>query len=201
VKDGPFKGQMLFGDVTYGGIQRTYLEKVDGVYQGAVFRFCQGLEAGVNRLAWGPDGKLYVGGIGSNGNWNHLEHRFGLQRLAPTKETTFEMLRVKANSDGFTIDFTEPADAEALANLRTYQLDSFRYEPSEAYGGPKVDVERFAPLEVIPSRDNRSVRLKLPPIVEGRVVHFRLDGLTSAAGKPMWTTETWYTLNRIPTAR
>ncbi|KPC95658.1 membrane protein, partial [Streptomyces sp. NRRL F-6602] len=36
--EGRFAGQMLFGDVTYGGIQRAYLEKVDGEYQGAVFR-------------------------------------------------------------------------------------------------------------------------------------------------------------------
>ncbi|MCO6763741.1 hypothetical protein KQH43_32100, partial [Streptomyces sp. EL5] len=43
--EGRFAGQMLFGDVTYGGIQRAYLEKVDGEYQGAVFRLTQGLEA------------------------------------------------------------------------------------------------------------------------------------------------------------
>ncbi|MFB7075800.1 hypothetical protein ACFCX2_43645, partial [Streptomyces sp. NPDC056290] len=29
---GRFKGQMLFGDVTYGGLQRAYLEKVEGQY-------------------------------------------------------------------------------------------------------------------------------------------------------------------------
>lgn len=47
LKKGPFTGQMLFGDVAYGGIQRADLEKVDGEYQGAVFRHTQGLEAGV----------------------------------------------------------------------------------------------------------------------------------------------------------
>ncbi|GAA3309709.1 hypothetical protein GCM10020295_75080 [Streptomyces cinereospinus] len=45
VQQGPFAGQMLFGDVTYGGIQRGFLEKVQGEYQGAVFRLTQGLEA------------------------------------------------------------------------------------------------------------------------------------------------------------
>ena len=54
LKAGPFEGQMLFGDVTYGGLQRAYLEKVDGEYQGAVFRHTQGLEAGVNRMIIGP---------------------------------------------------------------------------------------------------------------------------------------------------
>ena len=38
LKEGPFAGQLLFGDVTYGGLQRGFLEKVDGEYQGAVFR-------------------------------------------------------------------------------------------------------------------------------------------------------------------
>jgi hypothetical protein len=198
VPSGIFKGQMLFGDVTYGGIQRTNLEKIEGVYQGAVFRFTQGIEAGVNRLAWGPDGKLYVGGVGSNGNWNHLNHRYGLQRLAPTGETAFEMLKVKAEPDGFTIFFTEPADAKALSLPSTYELDSFRYDPKGLYGGPKVDLERFPPIGVAPSRDGKSVRLKLPNLKPGYVVHFRLVGLRSAAGKSMWSTETWYTLNRIP---
>lgn len=198
VPKGIFKGQMLFGDVTYGGIQRAFMEKVDGVYQGAVFRLTQGLEAGVNRLAWGPDGKLYVGGIGSNGNWNHLNHRFGLQRLAPTGKTVFEMLRVKANPDGFTIDFTEPANQSALGRKQTYEIASFRYDPKEFYGGPKVDVERFEPLSVVAAPDGRSVKLNLPPLKPGYVYHFRLVDLKSREGKPMWTTETWYTLNRIP---
>jgi hypothetical protein len=198
VPKGLYKGQMLFGDVTYGGIQRAYLEKVGGDYQGVVFRFAQGLEAGVNRLVWGPDGKLYVGGIGSNGNWNHQNHRYGLQRLAPTNATAFEMLRVRAMPDGFVIEFTEPADPKALADPATYELDHFRYEPKNTYGGPKVDLDRFGPAKVEPSRDGRSVRLRLPDLKPDRIVHFRLAGLRSAAGKPMWTTEAWYTLNHIP---
>jgi cytochrome c len=45
MQDGPYKGQMLHGDVTHGGIKRDFLEKINGEYQGAVFRFTQGLEA------------------------------------------------------------------------------------------------------------------------------------------------------------
>lgn len=67
VRDGPYAGQMLHGDVSHGGIKRDFLEKINGRYQGAVFRFTQGLEAGVNRLRWGPDGALYVGGVGMEG--------------------------------------------------------------------------------------------------------------------------------------
>ncbi|MDH3651504.1 MAG: hypothetical protein OEQ53_17610, partial [Saprospiraceae bacterium] len=54
VRDGPYRGQILFGEVTHGGIKRVFLEEVSGALQGCVFRFTQGLESGVNRLAWGP---------------------------------------------------------------------------------------------------------------------------------------------------
>lgn len=198
VKSGIFAGQMLFGDVTYGGIQRTNLEKVDGEYQGAVFRFTQGIEAGVNRLAWGPDGKLYVGGIGSNGNWNHLNHRYGLQRLAPNGKVTFEMLKITADPDGFTVTFTKPADVARLKQLETYDMDTFHYEPKEYYGGSKVDVERFTPDQAIPSEDGTSVHLVTSKVKAGQVVHFHLVDLKAADGEPMWSTESWYTLNAIP---
>ncbi len=33
LNSGPYAGQLLFGDVTYGGVQRAYLEKVGGQYQ------------------------------------------------------------------------------------------------------------------------------------------------------------------------
>ena len=38
VPDGPYMGQMLHGDVTAGGIQRDFIEKINGEYQGCVFR-------------------------------------------------------------------------------------------------------------------------------------------------------------------
>ena len=50
VEEGPYAGQMFIGDVTYGGLQRADLEKVDGAKQGALFRMTQGLEAGVSRV-------------------------------------------------------------------------------------------------------------------------------------------------------
>ncbi len=82
MQDGPYRGQLLHGDVTHGGIKRDFLEKVNGEYQGAVFRFTQGLAAGVNRLRWGSEGALYVGEVGMVGGWSWREKQYGLQRLA-----------------------------------------------------------------------------------------------------------------------
>lgn len=198
ISKGTYKGQILFGDVTYGGIQRAFLEKVNGVYQGCVFRFSQGLEAGVNRLAWGPDGKLYVGGIGSNGNWNHKNHRYGLQRLAPNGKSAFEMVRINALKDGFNISFTEPVSESKILERATYEIHSFRYEPKELYGGPKLDLEEESPLQIIPAADRKSVTIKLSKLKRGFVYHFRLNEITSASGRNLWSTESWYTLNEIP---
>jgi len=96
---GPYKNQMIHGEVTHGGVKRVFVEEVDGVTQGALFRFTQGVEAGVNRLVWGPDGALYIGGIGSTGNWGQTGKLwYGLQRLAYNNKPAFEMLAVRAKS-------------------------------------------------------------------------------------------------------
>ncbi|MEZ4905787.1 MAG: c-type cytochrome [Spirosomataceae bacterium] len=91
IKEGPYKGQMLHGDVTHGGIKRDFLEKINGQYQGAVFRFSQGFEAGVNRLRWGPDGALYVGQVGmTGGGWSWKEKLCGLQKLTYNGKSTLK---------------------------------------------------------------------------------------------------------------
>jgi hypothetical protein len=193
VTTGLFSGQMLVGDVTYGGVQRVFIEKVGGVYQGAVFKMTQGIEAGVNRLAWGPDGSLYVGGIGSNGNWNHQNHRYGLQRLRPNGKSCFEMLRVEARPGGFLVTFTQDFDP---ASVRDWEVLQYRYELSEFYGGPKLDTQRLAVGDVVVN--GRTAFLPLAGLKPGHVVHLRSLGAKSVAGELLWSTEAWYTLNRVP---
>ncbi|MFB4262426.1 family 16 glycoside hydrolase [Nonomuraea sp. GTA35] len=200
MKRGRFAGQVLFGDVTYGGIQRAYLEKVNGEYQGAVFRFTQGLEAGVNRISLGPDGAIYAGGLGAGGNWGQpgkLTH--GLQKLTPGEGKAFDILRMRAVEGGFELEYTEPLSAETAASLAArYQATQWRYVAASTYGGPKVDEE---PLTVTSARltaGGRKVTLKLAGLKPGRVVHLRSPRpFTSASGRPLWSTEAWYTLNSL----
>jgi len=196
VPSGVFAGQLLVGDVTHGGVKRVFVEKVDGVYQGALFRFTQGIEAGVNRLVWGPDGALYVGGVGSNGNWNHQNNRFGLQRLVPNGGSAFEMLRVESRAGGFLVTFTAPFDVASVADWEVMQ---YRYQPSEFYGGPKLDLQRLS-VGAVRAVGSSSVFLPIAGLKEGHVVHLRALGLKSAAGAEMWATECWFTLNKVPKA-
>ncbi len=198
ISDGVYRGQMLIGDVTYGGLQRVALERVGGDYQGSVFRHSQGLEAGINRLAWGDDGSLFVGGVGSNGNWNHMGHRFGLQRLKPTNKVPFEMRDLSIRKDGFLVSFTHPLSTSAAAQLAKANVRQWRYESSLLYGGPKVDDERLTVGSVKVSPDRKQAFFALDGLKPQHVVYFNLRGVKSAAGADMWSPETWYTTSKVP---
>ncbi|RYG46946.1 DUF1080 domain-containing protein [bacterium] len=79
---------------------------------------------------------------------------------------------------------------------------SWRYVPTEEYGGPKIDEKREEIRSVTVSADRKRVFLEIPNLQAGRVVWFRLSpSLLSATGKTLWSTEGWYTLNRIPKAQ
>jgi cytochrome c len=201
--DGPYAGQMLHGDVTHGGLKRTFVEEVDGVLQGAVFRFTQGLEAGVNRIAWGPDGALYVGGIGSTGNWGQEgKERYGLEKIKYNGRPTFEMLAVRAKANGFEIEFTQPLAPENGNSPDEYEVQSYRYVPTADYGGPKVDEKTHIVKSVSLSADGKRAFLELDGLAEDRVFYFRVNPVvTNAREDDLWSTEAWYTLNRVPRAR
>jgi cytochrome c len=167
-----------------------------------VFRFTQGMEAGINRLRVGPDGALYVGGIGSTGNWGQAgKHGYGLQRLAYNGGTAFEMLAIRARANGFEVEFTEPLEPGLGSDPEAYELRQWWYRPTEQYGGPKLDAKRLRVASASVSPDRRRVFLEVEGCEEGHVVHFHLAGpFFDEAGRGPWSTEAWYTLNRIPHA-
>jgi hypothetical protein len=205
VEEGPYEGQLVFGDVTYGGLQRGFLEKVDGEYQGAVFRHSAGLEAGVNRTVVGPDGALYVGGVGEGGNWSEPgKLRYGLQKLTPNGEDAFDMTEMRVTKKGFDVEYTQPLSAETVAKIAenpnaAFRMDHWRYVPTRAYGGPKVDERPLFVTGAKVSRDRTKVTLTVDGLEPGRVVHLRSPRpFSDAEGRELWNTEAWYTLNAIP---
>ena len=200
---GPYKNQMLHGEVTHGGIKRVFAEKVNGAYQGVVFRFTQGLEAGVNRLVWGPDNALYIGGVGSTGNWQHYgKLGYGLQKLTFNNKVAFEMLAVRAKPNGIEIEFTEPLKEGVGTKASDYTIRQWWYKPTAEYGGPKLD-EKYLDIRTITvSADRRKAYLELSGMKPRHMVYIRLNNktFTSSTGKNLWSTEAWYTMNNIPAA-
>ncbi|GAA0623476.1 DUF1080 domain-containing protein [Kribbella sandramycini] len=200
LKRGPFAGQLAYGDVTYGGIQRVFLDKVNGEYQGAVFRLTQGLESGVNHLSEGPDGALYTGGIGAGGNWGQEgKLKFGLQKLTPNSTSAFDIKAMRAVAGGFELEYTQPLSAGTLQELaKKYQVQQWRYHPTIGYGGPKIDNQTLRVTTATSSADGKKVTLRIDGLRAGHVVHVRSPRpFASASGTPLWSTEAWYTLNSL----
>ncbi|GAB3440792.1 family 16 glycoside hydrolase [Actinophytocola sediminis] len=199
--NGTFKGQLVFGDVTYGGLQRAYLEKVGGEYQGAVFRMTQGLESGVSRISLGPDGAIYTGGIGWEGNWGQTgKLKFGLQKLSFDQSTAFDIHAMKAIDGGFELTYTQPLSDETAQDLaEKYRAEQWRYVATPQYGGPKIDQEDVTVTSATLSADRTKVTLKLAGLKPGHVVYVHSPRpFSSASGAELWSTEAWYTLNTLP---
>lgn len=203
LNDGPYKGQMVHGDVTHGGLKRVYVEEVDGVLQGCVFRMIQGLEAGINRVVVAPDGSFIVGGIGSTGNWGQTgKLGYGLQRLKYNGNSTFEMLSVSPRQNGLEVRFTEPVSDEVGDKPSYYEVKQWRYEPTNQYGGPKMDEEDLAVKSATFSPDRKSLFLEVDGLKEGHVVYLRLHPSIQAKDfEFIWATEAWLTVNKIPNKR
>lgn len=197
---GPYKNQMIHGEVTHGGIKRVFVEEVEGELQGAVFRFIQGLDAGINRVRWAKDGSLYAGGVGNPGNWGHDRKAwFGLQRLVYNEKSTFEMLAVRAKSNGIEIEFTEALQEGDGWNKSDYEIKQWYYKPTIAYGGPKLDEKQLNISSVNVSDDRKKVFLELEGMKEGHVIYVHLkEHFVSVQNHSLWSTESWYTMNNIP---
>ncbi|MDQ3002168.1 MAG: hypothetical protein M3Y08_13025 [Fibrobacterota bacterium] len=197
MKSGTFKGQMIAGDIVWGTLQRYFLEKVGGEYQGAIFKFSGGLEAAANRIVQGPDGALYVGGIGTQewGGWDWSGRNFGLQRMAPNGKTTFDLLAVRSmGSTSMELEFTTPVGngADVAAN---YQVKQWFYVPELTYGAGKQATENLTVKSVKVSTDKLKVTLEITGMKLKNVVNIKLNGVNSSTGTAPWTTETWYTQN------
>jgi PKD repeat protein len=201
IPSGPFAGQMWIADVTYGGIQRAFLEKVDGEYQGAYFRMTQGLESGLTHLLLEDDGSIIVGGLGAGGNWGQTgKLQFGLQKLVPNGTETFDIQKMELADGGFDLTYTKPLSAETVAGLaEKYQVRQWTYVPTAAYGGPKVAEEELTVSDASVSADGKTVSLEIEGLKPDRVVYVRSPRpFEAASGEELLSTEAWYTLNKLP---
>jgi glucose/arabinose dehydrogenase len=197
-KFGPWKNQLYIGEQCHSQVQRVCLEKVNGIYQGAVFHFLEGFEAGLIPLRIDPSGIIFTGG--SNRGWASRGSKpFTFERVKWTGKTPFEMLTMSATVDGFEVTFTEPVDAAAAANVANYSMDAWTYILQSSYGSPEVDKATQKITAAVVSADKMKVRLTVDGRVQGHVHHLQLNNIKAASGQEMWHPEAYYTLNEIPT--
>lgn len=194
---GPFTGQLFVGDFTMARINRVFLEKVGGEYQGACFPFRKDFQSAVVRMAFGTDGSMIVGE--TNRGWNSTGNTsFGLERLVWTGETPFEILSMSARHDGFELQFTKAVDPVSASNVKSYALSSYTYLYHQDYGSPEIDVQDAAITAAVVSVDRMRVRLTVTALREGYVHELHARGVQTRFGESLLHDDAYYTLNRIP---
>ncbi len=194
---GPFAGQLFVGDQGQSKIMRVALEKVNGVYQGAVFPFREGFMSGVFRQVWGKDGSMYVGqtsrGWGATGR-----AQYGLQRLVWTGKVPFEPHHVAARPDGFEVYFTAPVDRASAENPASWAVNSFIYKYHHIYGSPTINQVAHSVRAAVVAKDGMSARIVVDSLRQGYVHEIRMAGVKSASGESLLHDFGYYTVNQIP---
>jgi len=195
-KFGPFAGQMLIGEMNSPRILRVAMEEVDGQWQGMAVPLLEnhGLRKGDNRLAFAPDGSLWVGQ--TDHGWAGDK---GIQRIAWTGKVPLDVREMHLTKTGFELTFTKPLEANAAASADSYKGRRYYYEYHAAYGSPEMDLQEIVPKSVAVSDDRTRVTLEYDPLVAWRIYEFHLDALKSEDGAAIANPVVSYTLNHLLT--
>ncbi|HUF63302.1 MAG TPA: hypothetical protein VMN36_14600 [Verrucomicrobiales bacterium] len=191
-KFGPFAGQLFVGEMNRPRIMRVMIEEVSGRLQGACIPFLDGngLRQGINRMAFAPDGSLWIGQ--SHLAWAGGE---GVQRIRWTGEMPFEILEARLTRDGFRFRLTRPARGLEAGWKPGVQRYYYAYHP--AYGSPQHDLTGVLVEKVDLLEDGRVIEVGLEELRAGYIYEIQLDGLLSDAGASLGHSVFWYTANRL----
>lgn len=199
-KFGPFAGQLLIGEMNRERIVRVMLERVGGELQGACIPFIDGngLRMGNNRMAFAPDGSLWVGQ--TDHGWAGDE---GIQRIVFTGEQPMEIYSMNLTANGFDLTFTQPVDAATASDpdnyeFRHYYYDYYKKDESEPVDKSiQVDVQTIPVTDIQISPDRKKVSLMLSDLKPGYIYELKLENIKNAEGKPLANTLICYTLNKL----
>jgi mono/diheme cytochrome c family protein len=201
---GPFRGQTFVGDFT-NLVLRVELQKVGGAYQGVAFPFLgrsedpefvsgERLKQGGIRMAFAPDGSLY---IGLTSGWG--AGTVGLQKVTWDGAVPAEVLSLQLTARGFALRFTQPMEVATVKALASQPLRAFRYYYQVQYGSPPIDETLLSISEVQLAPDGLSAELTVPGLREGFVYEFGFERLRTQQGGSLANPVAYYTANRLLT--
>lgn len=201
-KFGPFAGQLFVGEMNRDRIVRVMLEKVGGELQGACIPFIDGhgLRKGNNRLAFAPDGSLYVGQIAFGWSGDR-----GIQRIVYNGKPPMDVYTMNLTSNGFDLTFTQPVDKIAATDPKNYNFRHYYYKyqrKTKNEGADKstqMDIQSVMVTQIKISPDQKKVSITLDSLKPGYVYELKLGDITNTEGKPLANKLICYTLNKLIT--
>ena len=172
-----------------------------GEFQGACIPFIDGhgLRVGNNRLAFAPDGSLWIGQIGFGG-W---VGESGMQRIVFTKDPPMDVYMMNLAPTGFDLTFTQRVDSTTVTNPVNYKMRCYRYEYKKKEIEEGIDVSIQIDVQDVPivgiklSKDGKKVSLVIEGLKPGFIYELKLGDIKSAAGQPLANKLICYTLNKL----
>ena len=193
-KFGPFAGQMIVGEMNTPRLLRVMIDEVHGRLQGACVPFIDGggLRAGNHRLAFAPDGSLWVGQ--THLAWAGGE---GLQRLKWTGRLPMDVLRVELQPAGFLFTFTQPVAPQTAA--MPWTIRHYHYAYHATYGSPQLGLTTLPSPKTEVRDHGRQLWVPVETVISGgEVYEFSLPALAAANGTPLINRLVCYTVNAVP---
>ncbi len=191
---GPFAGQTLLGEMNQNRMVRFLPDEVGGFRQGALIPIFDGtpLGNGNHRLAFSPDGALWVGK--THLSWAGAEGLVKITLREPEKIFTVTSVKLKGGDGGhrFEIGFNLPAAKPAAAP----DIETFDYHYHRTYGSPKVGQAALPVREWSLSEDGRTLSLAVDPRA-GAVHRIDVSSLASAGGLSIEGRVLYYQASRL----
>jgi putative heme-binding domain-containing protein len=189
---GPFEGQAFIADISHRAIVRVALEKVNGVYQGAVFPFIRPLGSASYSTCFDPQGRLWVGSVGRG--WTTGEPI--IEVISHDKEKPpFEVHHVELKPDGFDIHLTLPL-SETAVPIEQVAVRRFHYLYWAEYGSDRQDNVKL-PVERLTVSDDRKTLSINVPVSKDKIYEIDLGPLQSANGVELQNNFAFYTVNEL----
>jgi len=193
-KFGPFTGQIFIGDQTQSNVFRVILDKVNGIYQGAVINFMNNFQSGNIRLDFDTAGQMWVGqtarGWGAKGG-----KPFGLQKVVWDGTNPFELLNIKLTKTGFKLEFTEALTKNSVKS-DSVSAKEWNYHYSGNYGSPKKNIKELKISQIKLSDNGKTLDINMP-LTADKVVQMDFTGLRDVKGRSVSVDKVYYTLNQL----
>lgn len=189
---GPFEGQAFIADISHRAIVRVALEKVNGVYQGAVFPFIRPLGSASYSTCFDPQGRLWVGSVGRG--WTTGDPIIEVISHDKAKPP-FEIHRIELKPTGFDVHFTLPL-AQAAVPVDQATVRQFHYLYWAEYGSDRQDNIKLPVNNVTVSEDRKTLSIKVP-VVKDKVYEIDLGLLHSADDVELQNNFGFYTVNEL----
>ncbi|HXI53099.1 MAG TPA: hypothetical protein VNH84_16400, partial [Candidatus Saccharimonadales bacterium] len=202
---GPLKNHLLFTSYGRGTLFHVMMEEVEGVTQAAMVRFPLKFPTGLMRGRCGPrDGQIYLCGL--RGWQTDGTKDGGFYRVRYTGKPAHTPVEWHALKDGVQIQFSDPLDPAAAADVASYGVEAWNYLYTGNYGSPEFSAadptqKKHDPWEVKSARlarDKRTVLLEIPELKP--VDQFRIKMTLKAADGAEIKQEIYGTVHKPRTA-